>query len=151
MSDRFKGKGVLLTGAASGIGRSVALRLAGEGGTVFGVDLDELFKEAEDDATLYDWKDEEQRTQAVEQMKFGQWAWQCLNSNCAAINLWDGDILSSLWHHSEVECRACTGKNRLVPKADMDNYLSTEPPVEHDYKGQPYTTPVRLLVAPTEK
>ena len=37
---------------------------------VFGVDLDELFKEAEDDATMYDWKDEEQRTQAVEKMGY---------------------------------------------------------------------------------
>ncbi len=41
MSDRFVDKVVLLTGAASGIGRSVALRLAGEGATIFGVDVDE--------------------------------------------------------------------------------------------------------------
>jgi NAD(P)-dependent dehydrogenase (short-subunit alcohol dehydrogenase family) len=36
---RFDGRVALLTGAASGIGRSVALRLAAEGATVFGVDL----------------------------------------------------------------------------------------------------------------
>jgi NAD(P)-dependent dehydrogenase (short-subunit alcohol dehydrogenase family) len=36
---RFTGKVALLTGAASGIGRSVALRLASEGATVFGVDI----------------------------------------------------------------------------------------------------------------
>ena len=36
---RFDGKVALLTGAASGIGRSVALRLASEGATVFGVDI----------------------------------------------------------------------------------------------------------------
>jgi meso-butanediol dehydrogenase / (S,S)-butanediol dehydrogenase / diacetyl reductase len=38
-SRRFDGKVALLTGAASGIGRSVALRLASEGATVFGVDI----------------------------------------------------------------------------------------------------------------
>jgi meso-butanediol dehydrogenase/(S,S)-butanediol dehydrogenase/diacetyl reductase len=36
---RFEGRVALLTGAASGIGRSVALRLAAEGATVFGVDI----------------------------------------------------------------------------------------------------------------
>ncbi len=36
---RFDGRVALLTGAASGIGRSVALRLAAEGATVFGVDI----------------------------------------------------------------------------------------------------------------
>ncbi len=41
MGDRFADKRVFLTGAASGIGRSVALRLASEGGTIFGVDIDE--------------------------------------------------------------------------------------------------------------
>ena len=38
---RFDGKVAPLTGAASGIGRSVALRLASEGATVFGVDINE--------------------------------------------------------------------------------------------------------------
>lgn len=37
---RFSGVNVLLTGAASGIGRATALRLAGEGAAVFGVDRD---------------------------------------------------------------------------------------------------------------
>lgn len=41
MTERFAGKVALLTGAASGIGRSVALRLASEGASVFGVDVDE--------------------------------------------------------------------------------------------------------------
>lgn len=41
MSGRFAGKAALLTGAASGIGRSVALRLASEGAAIFGVDVDE--------------------------------------------------------------------------------------------------------------
>ncbi|MGZ4682207.1 MAG: SDR family NAD(P)-dependent oxidoreductase [Acidimicrobiales bacterium] len=39
MPRRFERRVALLTGAASGIGRSVALRLAGEGATVFGVDI----------------------------------------------------------------------------------------------------------------
>jgi meso-butanediol dehydrogenase/(S,S)-butanediol dehydrogenase/diacetyl reductase len=38
---RFDGKVALITGAGSGIGREVALRLTSEGGTVFGHDLDE--------------------------------------------------------------------------------------------------------------
>src|SRR5581483_1505245 len=38
---RYDGKRVLLTGAASGIGRAVTLRLAGEGARVFALDIDE--------------------------------------------------------------------------------------------------------------
>jgi NAD(P)-dependent dehydrogenase (short-subunit alcohol dehydrogenase family) len=37
---RFAGKAALVTGAAAGIGRAVALRLAGEGAAVFAVDID---------------------------------------------------------------------------------------------------------------
>ena len=39
-TDRFKGKVALLTGVASGIGRATATRLAAEGATVFGLDID---------------------------------------------------------------------------------------------------------------
>jgi NAD(P)-dependent dehydrogenase (short-subunit alcohol dehydrogenase family) len=38
---RFEGKSALVTGAASGIGRATALRLASEGGSIHGVDLDD--------------------------------------------------------------------------------------------------------------
>jgi NAD(P)-dependent dehydrogenase (short-subunit alcohol dehydrogenase family) len=38
--ERFAGKCVLLTGAASGLGRATALRLSAEGAAVFGVDRD---------------------------------------------------------------------------------------------------------------
>jgi NAD(P)-dependent dehydrogenase (short-subunit alcohol dehydrogenase family) len=38
---RFDGKAALVTGAASGIGRATALRLASEGAAIHGVDLDE--------------------------------------------------------------------------------------------------------------
>lgn len=41
MSDRFRGKVALVTGAASGIGRGLALRLAGEGAAVVLGDLDD--------------------------------------------------------------------------------------------------------------
>jgi NAD(P)-dependent dehydrogenase (short-subunit alcohol dehydrogenase family) len=37
---RFSGKSICITGAASGLGRSVALRVAEEGASVFGLDLD---------------------------------------------------------------------------------------------------------------
>lgn len=39
MDRRFEGKVALITGAASGIGRAVTLRLSAEGATVFAVDL----------------------------------------------------------------------------------------------------------------
>lgn len=38
---RFEGRSVIITGAASGLGRSVAQLIAGEGGKVYGVDLNE--------------------------------------------------------------------------------------------------------------
>ncbi len=37
---RFDGKAALLTGAASGIGRAASIRLAAEGASVFGIDVD---------------------------------------------------------------------------------------------------------------
>src|SRR5262245_34128052 len=40
MTERFAGKVALITGAGSGIGRAVTLRLAGEGAAVLGVDVD---------------------------------------------------------------------------------------------------------------
>ena len=40
MTGRFEGKIALVTGAGSGIGRAIALRLTGEGASVFGVDVD---------------------------------------------------------------------------------------------------------------
>lgn len=40
-SGRFDGKAALLTGAASGIGRETALRLASEGAEIYGADIDE--------------------------------------------------------------------------------------------------------------
>jgi NAD(P)-dependent dehydrogenase (short-subunit alcohol dehydrogenase family) len=40
MRERFAGKVALITGAGSGIGRAVTLRLASEGATVLGVDID---------------------------------------------------------------------------------------------------------------
>lgn len=43
---RFDGKAALLTGAASGIGRAASIRLAGEGASVFGVDVDDAGLEA---------------------------------------------------------------------------------------------------------
>jgi NAD(P)-dependent dehydrogenase (short-subunit alcohol dehydrogenase family) len=39
--NRFENKVVLVTGAASGMGRSSAVRLASEGASVYGIDLDE--------------------------------------------------------------------------------------------------------------
>ncbi|MXV99556.1 MAG: SDR family oxidoreductase, partial [Acidimicrobiaceae bacterium] len=38
---RFDGKVALITGAASGMGRAVAIRLASEGAAVFGVDVND--------------------------------------------------------------------------------------------------------------
>jgi meso-butanediol dehydrogenase/(S,S)-butanediol dehydrogenase/diacetyl reductase len=43
---RFTGKTALVTGAGAGIGRAVALRLAGEGGAVFAIDIDAAGLEA---------------------------------------------------------------------------------------------------------
>lgn len=47
---RFAGKVAVVTGAAQGIGREVALRLAREGGTAVLVDRSELVREARDEA-----------------------------------------------------------------------------------------------------
>jgi dihydroxycyclohexadiene carboxylate dehydrogenase len=43
--DRFRNKVVIVTGAAQGIGRGVALRVAAEGGTVLAVDRDDIVKD----------------------------------------------------------------------------------------------------------
>ena len=39
--ERFEGKIAIVTGAASGVGRATTHRLASEGATVFGVDMNE--------------------------------------------------------------------------------------------------------------
>ncbi len=44
-ADRFRGKVVIVTGAAQGIGRGVALRVAAEGGTVLAVDRADIVSE----------------------------------------------------------------------------------------------------------
>jgi meso-butanediol dehydrogenase/(S,S)-butanediol dehydrogenase/diacetyl reductase len=41
MAGRFDGKVALITGAGSGMGRAITIRLAGEGAAVFAVDIDE--------------------------------------------------------------------------------------------------------------
>ncbi|MDD2846258.1 MAG: SDR family NAD(P)-dependent oxidoreductase, partial [Rhodoferax sp.] len=41
-TERFKGKVVIVTGAAQGIGQGVALRVAAEGGSVLAVDRSDL-------------------------------------------------------------------------------------------------------------
>ena len=61
MSGRFAGRGVLVTGAGSGIGRATAQLFAAEGGRVVVVDQNEvdaektvaLIKDAGGDALLY--------------------------------------------------------------------------------------------------
>ena len=40
-ADRFTGRSAVITGAASGIGRAVTIRLAGEGASVLALDIDE--------------------------------------------------------------------------------------------------------------
>ncbi|HQX06740.1 MAG TPA: SDR family NAD(P)-dependent oxidoreductase, partial [Zoogloea sp.] len=44
-SDRFKGKAVIVTGAAQGIGQGVAVQVAAEGGRVLAVDRSPLVEE----------------------------------------------------------------------------------------------------------
>ncbi|KPM50995.1 short-chain dehydrogenase [Frankia sp. R43] len=41
MTASFEGKAALITGAGSGMGRAIALRLAGQGASVLGIDIDE--------------------------------------------------------------------------------------------------------------
>lgn len=48
---RFDGKAALITGAGSGIGKAVALRLAGEGASVFAIDVDAERLDATRDAS----------------------------------------------------------------------------------------------------
>jgi len=48
---RFDGRAALITGAGSGIGKAVALRLAGEGASVLGVDVDAERLDATRDAS----------------------------------------------------------------------------------------------------
>lgn len=47
---KFEGKSVVVTGAASGVGRETAIGFAGEGARVFGIDINEAGLEATKDA-----------------------------------------------------------------------------------------------------
>ncbi len=67
-ADRFEGQVALVTGAAQGIGLATARRIAAEGGTVFGLDLQAPTEEVHDVAFVQgDVTDQETWSRVVEQ------------------------------------------------------------------------------------
>ena len=78
----------------------------------------------------------------------GVFGWQCLVSNCAAINLFTGDVLSTDWHDAEAWCRQCKSANVLVSQERWSALQSdTSHDAGFDHNGTPYTQLIPLLMA----
>ena len=88
-----------------------------------------------------------QTAEAARYRSAGVFGWQCLRSNCAAINLFTGDVLDTEWHFTKVTCRQCDGENRLLSKEEWQRVnADTSHEAGYDYEGNPYTNLVPLLV-----